>query len=849
MNPLNEASKSQKPSKAPTNLATLDQGVMPTLDAATVEAPGRDVKHKSPRKRIVNETPNEEGNSKKSRRVDQSKARAEQVIVAQESATPAAKPIRAKRAKKQVDVQVTVQAEPVNRPKRASSRKDAKEVEARTEVAGGSNDIPPITASAIEYLGKKNATLADYIKLDSESLTFVRYHLKRMHQLEADSRPTDEYADAKTRPVSPALQRFADARAKDVEQSHGNEAVQVTANPIEKADQAQMRTAVPSYGRKLTANSFYPSVEVQLRKFELSTRKAGTNVQIGQVALDDSQRMHRVLGTAQILMANPNRELALVDATNLAASDIKQVRAIQDVSERRLALSAVIESGLAQPFYHSEFARQAPDLVELATQAHRATRADWGLTYEVISNLGDLVGAELSLTKDEIAALARRTIATIRAIEVPLYREQALAASHQAALWHPQYRTEFAHNAPDLVATAEVAYRAEDSRTLVGSKTLHMDENFIEQSPLLLVSKAEPAHQNDQAAAAVDTPSSSEQVGEESTVSAVSDAAAAPSALGHPGLGRRLLLAIEGAANQANTWLTIRRKKSMDSVGITPVSPEKPIAKPAQADDKSSVVPESVARRFLRVETEYYFQDRTPAFSDRGSKLATRGANLEVVRSMVEIAKARGWNTITVKGAEEFRRSAWMEATQEGLTVAGYKPTALDLAGLADRPASNTVEKGVAQSKGSVPMQPQAGRPFAQTDNVQTTAAHNTTEIERAPASLRPDPELVAKAKAFEEGKPATVVKKYPDLAKAYGVVAAAKAFASEKLPEASRDEFVEMAKRHMAEKITTGQQINGPKIYLEPTKTIDARDQAKEATKAVERRQPLGPKAVNRER
>lgn len=257
-------------------------------------------------------------------------------------------------------------------------------------------------------------------------------------------------------------------------------------------------------------------------------------------------------------------------------------------------------------------------------------------------------------------------------------------------------------------------------------------------------------------------------------------------------------------------------------------------------------MPESVARRFLRVDTEYYFQDRTPAFSDRGNKLATRSANHEIVRSMVEIAKAREWDTITVKGTEEFRRSAWMEATQDGLTVAGYKPTALDLAELANRPASNTVEKGVAQSKGSVPMQRQTGRPSPQADNVR---AHDTTHIDHAPASLRPDPEFVAKAKAFEEGEPATVVKKYPELAKAYGVVAAARAFASEKLPEASRNEFVEMAKRHMAEKITTGQQIHGPKIFLEPTKTFDARDKFEEATEAVDRSQPPGPKAVNRER
>jgi hypothetical protein len=285
----------------------------------------------------------------------------------------------------------------------------------------------------------------------------------------------------------------------------------------------------------------------------------------------------------------------------------------------------------------------------------------------------------------------------------------------------------------------------------------------------------------------------------------------------------------------------------MDSVNIAPVSLEKPTETPVQADDMSSVVPKSVARRFLRVETEYYFQDRTPAFSDRGSKLATRSANLEVVRSMVEIAKARGWDTITVKGAEEFRRSAWMEATQDGLTVAGYKPTGLDLAVLANRPAGNVVEKGISLSKDSVLMQPQAGRASAHTDNMQTASAHQAKESGPDPASLRPDPELVAKAKAFEEGKPAFVLKKYPDLARAYGVVAAAKAFAFERLPEVSRDEFVEMARRHMVEKITAGHEIQGPKIYLESTKTVDAGDQVTTTTKAVDRGDQ--PKAANWER
>lgn len=849
MNPISEERKSQPPLQASKEPSTLDQSAPRTPGASTAEAAAPVVRPKSRRKRTIDETPKEVNKSEKVSPVRQKKVQNEQPIMAQDSTTPAVKSARARRTQKQMADHVTVQADTVTGPKRASNGKEAKEADVHIKAVGNANDMPPITESAIEYLGKKNATLADYVKLDPDSLTFVRYHLKRIHQLEADSRPTGQYANANTRPVSLALRRFADARAKDFERNHSIAGVQASADPLSTEDKARMSAVVQSYGQNVTKYSANPSVVVQLRKYDLATRKAGQNVEAGEVNPDDNQRMHRVLGTAKILMVAQISELTLADAAELAASDIKEVRAIQDASDRRLALSAMIESGLAQPLYHTEFAKQAPDLIEPATQAYRSNKADWGLAHEAIGSLSNFVGCEISLTKDETTALARRMIATIRAIEDAQYREQVLAASHQAALWHPHYRAEFANNAPDLVASAQVAYSAEESRPPAGLKILQADENSIEQSPLLLVSKAHSVHQNDQAAVAMHGPSSSEHIGKESTVSAASDLSTEPGAAGHPGPGRRLLLAIEDATSQASTWLSAWWKKSKDSTSILPVSSEKPTAKPVHAGDKSFAVPESVTRRFLKVESEYYFHDRTPAFSDRGSRLATRSAALEVVRSMLEIAKARGWDTITVKGTEEFRRSAWIEATQDGLTVAGYKPTALDLAELANRPASNTVEKGIARSRNTVPMQPQPGRPSAQTDNMQSASPHQATEIEPAPASLRVDPELVAKAKAFEEGKPAFVVRKYPDLASAYGVVAAAKAFASEKLPEASRDEFIEMARRHMTEKIAAGQQIQGPRIYLEPTKTVDARAPVKSATEAVDRERPPGPKAVNRER
>ncbi|MDG5826885.1 hypothetical protein MRX60_12660 (plasmid) [Xylella fastidiosa subsp. pauca] len=85
----------------------------------------------------------------------------------------------------------------------------------------------------------------------------------------------------------------------------------------------------------------------------------------------------------------------------------------------------------------------------------------------------------------------------------------------------------------------------------------------------------------------------------------------------------------------------------------------------------------------MQVDNKFHFPDKTLAFEDRGRKLATRSENQEVVRSMVAITYARGWDRITVRGTEEFRRAAWLEASLTGIEVSGYKPTNVEKAHLA----------------------------------------------------------------------------------------------------------------------------------------------------------------------
>ncbi|MDM0030399.1 LPD7 domain-containing protein [Variovorax saccharolyticus] len=87
------------------------------------------------------------------------------------------------------------------------------------------------------------------------------------------------------------------------------------------------------------------------------------------------------------------------------------------------------------------------------------------------------------------------------------------------------------------------------------------------------------------------------------------------------------------------------------------------------------IVPDGVARRFLRIDDRYFFPDRTLAFIDQGTRLKVRTHNLEVVHSVVATLQARGWRVVQLKGTEVFRRAVWHEAGLQGIEARGYTPS------------------------------------------------------------------------------------------------------------------------------------------------------------------------------
>src|SRR5271163_835452 len=95
------------------------------------------------------------------------------------------------------------------------------------------------------------------------------------------------------------------------------------------------------------------------------------------------------------------------------------------------------------------------------------------------------------------------------------------------------------------------------------------------------------------------------------------------------------------------------------------------------------LIPDHIRKRFIQVGHRYHFSDGAHAFTDRGARLVTSSENTEVVKSLIAIAEARGWQAITVSGTERFRKEAWVAATAAGLKVRGYSPSEFERAHLA----------------------------------------------------------------------------------------------------------------------------------------------------------------------
>jgi hypothetical protein len=66
-------------------------------------------------------------------------------------------------------------------------------------------------------------------------------------------------------------------------------------------------------------------------------------------------------------------------------------------------------------------------------------------------------------------------------------------------------------------------------------------------------------------------------------------------------------------------------------------------------------------------------------FEDHGKKLSTPVEDRKVITHMLEVAAAKNWSQLELKGTETFKQIAWLEAQARGIETKGYKPNERDL--------------------------------------------------------------------------------------------------------------------------------------------------------------------------
>ena len=83
-----------------------------------------------------------------------------------------------------------------------------------------------------------------------------------------------------------------------------------------------------------------------------------------------------------------------------------------------------------------------------------------------------------------------------------------------------------------------------------------------------------------------------------------------------------------------------------------------------------------------------------PVLVDKGESLTLKNKGQEAYRGAMELALAKGWTAIELKGSQKMMADAWLEAKLLNLTVANYKPSEKDQERLAQRVAELSKQRG-----------------------------------------------------------------------------------------------------------------------------------------------------------
>lgn len=132
-----------------------------------------------------------------------------------------------------------------------------------------------------------------------------------------------------------------------------------------------------------------------------------------------------------------------------------------------------------------------------------------------------------------------------------------------------------------------------------------------------------------------------------------------------------------------------KNKKGQTSTRSESESPAPKFDRPSETEpnarkvvlDLQYRIPDNIKTRYHSVGGKFYSvsDHKTVLFEDKGKELKTALSDPQTVKDMLEVVKAKGWDSIKLSGSKDFRQAMFIEAAAQGIRTSGYNPTAADL--------------------------------------------------------------------------------------------------------------------------------------------------------------------------
>lgn len=150
--------------------------------------------------------------------------------------------------------------------------------------------------------------------------------------------------------------------------------------------------------------------------------------------------------------------------------------------------------------------------------------------------------------------------------------------------------------------------------------------------------------------------------------------------------------------------------------------------------------PRSVKDQFYVVQKgdkrKYYsdYHQKHLAITATDKVIRTHLSDPKTVSAVVDLAKARGWESIRAKGTDEFKAEVWIEGSLRGMKVEGYAPNETNKQELARRQAQQSAQS--APTTQAVPVQ--AAKPQAKaSEDMWAAKAANGAAIAKKSGRVR----------------------------------------------------------------------------------------------------------------